>query len=118
MYLSTKNDYEFKKIFTNKYFDIATNYVELIQSVLNDYDIVIFMARKAYCFYLALKKANLIKDTDCKVFSSRALSFSNIAFYDKKTAIIEDVVIKGISLTDIVSLDCIRKVRYFYCCMF
>ena len=41
-------------IFPNKFYDISYSYVRKLEEVLVHYDVVIFMARKAICFFKAL----------------------------------------------------------------
>lgn len=101
---------ELNKIFGKKYYDIIVNYIELIQKLLYEYDTVIFMARKAYCFYKAIITANLINKTKCKILSSRAITFNNFDFINKKVAIVEDVVVEGRSLLEVTNLDNIRNI--------
>lgn len=95
---------DFKKIFGVKYYDVICKYVEVIQNALDNYDVVIFMARKAYCFYKALKKIGLLVDNDkCTIFSSRVATYSNLDFSDKSVAVFEDVVVLGESLSEVIN---------------
>lgn len=106
-----ERDYDFKRIFNDEYFDIVSNYINLIQYVINQYDTVIFMARKAYCFYNSIKAANLIEEkADCNIFSSRVLTYSNFNLSGQKVAIIEDVVVKGIALDEVISSEIFNNV--------
>lgn len=112
MKVEVERDCDFKRIFTNEYFDIVSNYVKLIQSVINQYDTVIFMARKAYCFYNSVKEANFIEEKDdSNIFSSRALTYSKLDLSNQKVAIIEDVVVKGISLDEVISSELFDNVN-------
>lgn len=58
------------------------------------------MARKAFCFYQALKKNNLItQNTNCIVLSSRALNYNiESILQGKRIALVDDVVVKGNTL--------------------
>lgn len=94
---------DIKKIFGAKYYDKICTYIETIQNAIDSYDIVVFMARKAYCFYKALIDNKLIVQRDnCTILSSRAITYNGIDFSSKKIAIIEDVVILGDSLSEII----------------
>ena len=93
-----------KKIFGSKYYDIVINYIKSIQNVISDYDVVVFMARKAYCFYNAVLSAGLISEnTDCIILSSRMLTFDNYNLEGKKVALVEDVVVEGNSLLETIN---------------
>ena len=46
---------EFADIFSGEFLGYVTKYRERIQKILNEYEVVIFMARKAICFYKAMK---------------------------------------------------------------
>ena len=96
---------EFADIFSGEFLGYVTKYRERIQKILNEYEVVIFMARKAICFYKAMK---LNKELDvpniCDVFSSRIISYNILHKYKgKKIAIVDDVVVKGESLKRVVS---------------
>ena len=93
---------DIKTVFGDKYYEQICSYIELIQKVINKYDMVIFMARKAYCFYKALKKQGLINAKDCIIRSSRAVTYLDTDFEGKNIAIIEDVVILGESLSEVI----------------
>lgn len=89
-------------VFPDKFFDISYSYVRKLQEILTRYDVVIFMARKAICFYKALLLNGAIKnDYSCKVYSSRILSYN---IWDElsggKVALVDDVVIHGSSVND------------------
>lgn len=100
-----------KKIFGNKYYDIVINYINLIQGIISSYDVVIIMARKAYCFYTAITKAGLIKENpECLILSSRALTYQGLTLTDKRVAIIEDVAVQGHSLLDVVAMKALEDV--------
>lgn len=101
-----------QKIFGLKYYDEICKYIESIQNAIDSYDIVIFMARKAYCFYKALEMNELVvPNNDCQVFSSRAVSFNNIDFTNKRVALFEDVVILGESLFEVLDDENIKEVN-------
>lgn len=86
----------FNEIFSGDYLQVVTQYSKQIQRILDSYDIAIFMARKAICFYKSMVINKKIKPTKCQVISSRVLEYNTIGnFRDKKIAVIDDVVVKG-----------------------
>lgn len=87
-------------IFPQKYAEITQKYVKRLEKIIGEYDAIIFMARKAICFYDALVlQGEVSKNVDCCIMSSRALEYSVIKrFIGKKVAIIDDVVVKGTSI--------------------
>lgn len=103
---------EIKNIFGEKYYDVVTNYISMIQEAINKYDVVIFMARKAYCFYKALLSIDVIKNnSNCIITSSRAATFNTSYLDGKNTVIIEDVIVQGLSLSEILNLPWISSAR-------
>lgn len=93
------------KVFSGDFLRIITNYSETIQNVLNSYDVVIFMARKAICFYQSMITNKIIVPTKCEVISSRVLDYNTIdKLKNKKIAIIDDVVVKGRSLEKVINI--------------
>lgn len=82
------------------YRDIIHGYISQIETILSNYDIVVFMARKAICFYHALKSVGAFDNHDTAiVFSSRALTYNDLSILkDKKIALIDDVVVEGTTL--------------------
>lgn len=89
-------------IFPNKFYDISYSYVRKLEEVLVHYDVVIFMARKAICFFKALLLNGVItNEYSCEVYSSRILSY-NVwdELSGKIVALVDDVVIHGSSVND------------------
>ncbi|MCL2177353.1 MAG: hypothetical protein FWB72_05395 [Firmicutes bacterium] len=87
--------------FPLEYRELLKQYQKDLQVFFEDYDAVIFMARKAICFYKALVASGIVgKHESCKVYSSRVLdyNFKNL-LHGKKVLLIDDVVNKGASLT-------------------
>lgn len=82
------------------YRDIIRGYISQIETILSNYDIVVFMARKAICFYHALRSVGAFDTCDTAVvFSSRALTYNDLSIYkNKKIALIDDVVVEGTTL--------------------
>ena len=66
----------FSNIFKGNFLNYVTKYKENIQKVLYEYDIVIFMARKAICFYESMVANGEIKKTNCEVYSSRIIDYN------------------------------------------
>lgn len=97
----------FSDIFSGEYLQVINKYCERIQSILANYDIVIFMARKAICFYEAMVSNGEILPSDSIIVSSRVLDYNFIKdFEKKKIAIVDDVVVKGDSLRKVASILC------------
>ena len=93
---------KFVDVFPGKFCEITNSHVRKLQSILNRYDVVIFMARKAICFYKALlQNGELYVPPSCTIFSSRILSF-NIwdKLQGKNVALVDDVVIHGRSINN------------------
>lgn len=88
-------------IFPQKYSDIIQKYVGRLDKIIKEYDVIIFMARKAFCFYDSLVlQGELSKNTRCCIMSSRALEYNVLKrFVGKNIAVIDDVVVKGTSIT-------------------
>lgn len=88
-------------IFSDKYAQIVRKHVERLKKLIKQYDVIIFMARKSICFYNALILQDEIeKDNKCCIISSRALEYDILKkFVGKRVALIDDVVVKGTSIT-------------------
>ena len=98
------NKVNFHDIFKANYLSYIENYKKQIQNILNNYDVVIFMARKAICFYESMVMNKEIKTTECEVFSGRVLDYNVIkSLRGKKVAVVDDVVVKGKSLTKVLN---------------
>ena len=93
------------RVFPVKYANIVKRYVEQVSDIVQEYDAIIFMARKAICFYNALiMQHELFRNKDCCIMSSRALEYNVLErFRGKKFAIIDDVVVKGKSINRAIS---------------
>ncbi|MBR6491797.1 MAG: hypothetical protein IKT02_05620, partial [Bacteroidales bacterium] len=95
---------ELSSIFRGDYFRTASSHIKRIQNVLNNYDVVIFMARKAICFYEALKNNEEITNSNCRIVSSRIVYYNTLNNYkDKKIAVVDDVVVRGRSINRVAS---------------
>ena len=92
-------------IFTGELYGIIYAYKKRIQRILDEYDIAIFMARKAICFYDALRYNEEITETDCKVISSRVVDYNTLEeLRNKKIAVIDDVVVRGKSISRVATI--------------
>lgn len=87
----------FAEVFSVEYLEVIAKYKERINELLSTYDFVIFMARKAICFYKAMViNQEIIPNEKCIVLSSRALSYNIMdIFKGKKIAVVDDVVVQG-----------------------
>lgn len=96
-----KRTVDLNNIFSEKFSQIIKKYVKRLNVLLKQYDAVIFMARKSICFYSALIiQGEIEKSTECCIMSSRALEYNVLKRYvGKKVALIDDVVVKGTSIT-------------------
>lgn len=75
----------FADTFSVEYLDLIVKYKNRIQNFLETYDIIIFMARKAICFYKAMVvNGEIIPNEKCVVLSSRILSYNVINNYKGK----------------------------------
>ena len=91
---------ELADIFPAVYLGYVAHYRERIQAIVNEYDVVIFMARKAICFFKALQRNGEIRvPSTCTVLSSRILDYDILdTLKGRKIALVDDVVVKGDSL--------------------
>lgn len=96
-----KNTTALETIFSGKYAQIVRKHVERLKTLIKQYDVIIFMARKSICFYNALiLQKEIEKNTECCIISSRALEYDVLKqFIGKRVALIDDVVVKGTSIT-------------------
>lgn len=61
-------------IFPQKYSDIIQKYIKRLNTILSEYDAVIFMARKAICFYDSLiMQKEISKTPNCCIMSRACL---------------------------------------------
>ncbi|MCL1934104.1 MAG: hypothetical protein FWF53_09885 [Candidatus Azobacteroides sp.] len=81
------------ELFPAEYRDTITRYKNNLSDIFDKYDVAIFMARKAICFYKALVlEKYLQKPTHCKVVSSRVLDYNVFDdFKGKKIIVIDDL---------------------------
>ncbi|MDR0752069.1 MAG: phosphoribosyltransferase [Christensenellaceae bacterium] len=90
----------FQQVFSGDFLTKVTKYSERIQTIINNYDIVIFMARKAVCFYksMIINKV-IIPNNNCRVTSNRIIGYNVLEeLKGKRIAVIDDVVVKGESI--------------------
>lgn len=85
--------------FRGDFLSIINSHKKRIQEILKEYDIAIFMARKAICFFDALMMNGELSATSCHVISSRVIDYNGLhTFLGKKVAVVDDVVVKGTSI--------------------
>ena len=89
------------ELFPAEHRDTITRYKNNLSDIFDKYDVAIFMARKAICFYKALVLEKYLQHpTHCKVVSSRVLDYNVFDdFKGKKVIVIDDFVVQGESLT-------------------
>ena len=97
---------EMHDIFPEKYLKEVNDYRNMITSLYSEYDVIVFMARKAICFYKSMIINGLIrtpkKGSEARILSSRALEYNVLKeLMNQKVAVIDDVVIKGKSLQSV-----------------
>ncbi len=94
------------ELFPNEYRDLILRYQKKLKDIFNDYQVVIFMARKAVCFYKSLIVGEFMdKPQKCEVFSSRILTYNVLnQFRGKRVIVIDDIMIKGDSLKNALSV--------------
>lgn len=86
--------------FTGDFLNTIETHKKHVQTIMEDYDVAIFMARKAICFYDALCINGEIDNTNCIVLSSRVTDFDYLdSIKNKKIAVIDDVVVRGKSIS-------------------
>ena len=74
--------------FRDDFLSIINSHKNRIQSILNEYDAAIYMARKAICLFDALMENDEIHPTACHVISSRVIDYDGLErFKGKKVAI-------------------------------
>ena len=74
-----------QEIFPNKYYQEVLKYKEQISELFVKYDVVIFMARKAICFYKAMVINEMLPiPKNCTIYSSRILTYSNLECLKEK----------------------------------
>ncbi|MBR4608375.1 MAG: phosphoribosyltransferase [Lachnospiraceae bacterium] len=89
-----------------QYFDLQygkeiRKYCDLLEKISKEYDILIFMARKAICFFEALLENHEVTiDSHVVVASSRIIQYDCAFLRNKKIALIDDIIVKGNTLQD------------------
>lgn len=92
---------EIFNLFPSEYRDLILRYKKDLEQIFRDYQVVIFMARKAICFYKSLTISGFIdKPKTCEIYSSRILTYNiKDRFKGKRVIVVDDVMIKGGSLS-------------------
>lgn len=102
-------------IFSDEFLSVITYYKGMIQNILDEYDIAIFMARKAVCLYTAMKLNDEFQETSCHVISSRVVDYGVLRrLRGKRIMVIDDVVVKGDSLREVASKLSAEKIEADY----
>lgn len=95
-----------RQSFNEEFHGCINGYISTIEYIFSHYDVVVFMARKAVCFYHALLSEGILSEDslyddeqEVIVVSSRCLSSGMTElFQDKRIALIDDVVVEGRTL--------------------
>ena len=90
------------ELFPPEYRNLIQQYIENLQKIFQEYKVVIFMARKAICFYKSLIIGGFIeKPQNCEVFSSRILTYDIFnKLKGKKIILVDDIIKEGKSISD------------------
>jgi|GEM_PF-3578039 len=97
-----KKEAELLELFPSEYSELIQRYKAALINIFEDYHVVIFMARKAICFYKALVINEIIGKPNCEVFSSRVLTyniFQNLK--GKRVIVVDDIVRTGSSIKNV-----------------
>lgn len=87
------------KCFSGEMKNQIRKYCDFIDEISKNYDVLIFMARKAICFYNALVESKEIHiSSNVVVASSRILQYECGYLKGKKVALIDDIIVKGKTL--------------------
>lgn len=92
--------------FSDEFSEVIGQFAATLEVVLQSYDYVVLVARKAVCLYYALRANGLCRSTgsQTRVISSRALEFGFIGqLGGKSVALVDDVVLTGGSMQGAVS---------------
>lgn len=72
--------------FRNDFLSVIDSHKKRILFILDHYDVAIFMARKAICFFDALQINGELHPTNCRVISSRVMDYNGLErFRGKKS---------------------------------
>ncbi|MDR1372001.1 MAG: hypothetical protein LBJ17_02590 [Dysgonamonadaceae bacterium] len=95
----------FSSVFSGDFLTKISKYSQRIQEIIDSYDVVIFMARKAICFYNTMVVNDIVvPNPECLVTSSRSIDYNvldSLHLCKKRVAVIDDVVVKGESIKHI-----------------
>ena len=100
---------ELKEIFPVEFSSLVRKHANRIENVMANYDVTIFMARKAICLYKAfLENKELKFDHHSLVLASRVITLNILpVLKGKKIAVIDDVVVKGKAIKYV--MDCLAQ---------
>lgn len=100
----------FEKLCLSKFFKNDTlsrigTYVKHLQKIVEEYDIVVLMARKAICFFDALLKNGEINinNKNLIITTNRVFTYKNEHIKNKKIIIIDDVLVTGNTLRNTIN---------------
>lgn len=91
-------------------------YCKKLEVISDEYDVLIFMARKAICFYDALVLNNMVKTPNPEVVittSSRILSYDCEFLKGKRIALLDDIVLKGKTLNETIKFLLEKEINDF-----
>lgn len=81
------------------------NYIAQLQYFVDNYDLIILMARKAICFFDALVRNGQINlvNSKCKITTNRVFTYNLSSIKEKNIVVIDDIVVRGKTLNDTIS---------------
>lgn len=97
---------EILDFFTAEAGKIIEQHIKHIKTAINEYDVVIFMARKSVCLFRAfIKNKEIEKPREVTLLSSRSLTYNVIKkLKNKRVAVVDDVVVFGKSVSRVMKL--------------
>ncbi len=77
-------------------------YVTNLQKYVDEYDLLVLMARKAICFFDALvrNKEISLEGCKCRIITNRIFTYNISEISDKKIIILDDIVVRGKTLRE------------------
>lgn len=72
-------------------------YIKSLQNYIDEYDLIVLMARKAICFFEALvrnEEVN-ISNSKCRITTNRIFTYNITQFDGEKILLMDDIVVKG-----------------------
>lgn len=96
--------------FSDEFRSVIDRFIESLEAVIQSYDYVVLVARKAVCLYYALRLNGYCRHASSRtrIVSSRALEFGFMGRLEgSSVAIVDDVVLTGKSMED--AVDDVRR---------